>query len=73
MSLSRFNKGVVGSYDATKDQRNLRQSRSVLLGALKRRAETTRAKLRRAAVNRRIEGQIQAAAIRENARRDRNV
>jgi hypothetical protein len=73
LSLSRFNEGIVGGYPATKDQRRLRESRSALLGKLKQRSDKKRSDERLRAVQRRIDAGIQAAAIRENARRDRNA
>jgi hypothetical protein len=68
VSLSRFNKGIVGSYPATKDQRSFRASRSAALAVLKHRMETLQAKYRRQAVQRRIDNQ-QSAAVAARLRR----
>ena len=72
MSLSRFNKGIVGSYPATKDQRRLREARSRALAILKQRALDFQAKYRREAVQRRIDHQVAEAAVRRLARKEQN-
>lgn len=72
MSLSRFNKGIAGSFPATKDQINLRQSRRIALAELKRRALDMQAQYRRAAVLRRIDHQVSEAAVRRVNRKEPN-
>ncbi len=73
MSLSRFNKGIVGSHPATKDQRRLRASRSAMLAWLRTSADNLKAKNRRAAVRRRIDHQMAEAAARRLKRKEGNV
>jgi len=72
VSLSRFNKGIVGSYPATKDQRRLRASRSAVLGTLKHRALEMQDKYRKQAIQRRIDNQQSAAALRRAKRKEQN-